>query len=44
MMAIRSAVTGRGGRIVALLAVIALAAALRVALLDRQGLWADELF
>ena len=44
MTAIRSAVTGRGGRIAALLAVIALAAALRVALLDRQGLWADELF
>jgi hypothetical protein len=44
MSAIWSAVTGRGGRVVALLAVIALAAALRVALLDRQGLWADELF
>lgn len=35
---------GRGGRVAALLAVIALAAALRVAHLDRQGLWADELF
>ena len=35
---------GRGSRIAALLAVIALAAALRVALLDRQGLWSDEIF
>jgi hypothetical protein len=35
---------GRGGRIAALLAVIVLAAGLRVALLDRQGLWADEVF
>ena len=34
----------RGGRIAALLAVIALATALRVAVLDRQGLWADEIF
>lgn len=31
-------------RIAALLAVMVLAAGLRVALLDRQGLWADELF
>src|SRR5262245_59368711 len=44
MTGIRSAIGGRGGRVVALLVVIALAAALRVALLDRQGLWADELF
>lgn len=44
MRAIRAAVGGRGGRVVALLAVIALATGLRVALLDRQGLWADEVF
>ena len=31
-------------RVAALLVVIALAAGLRVALLDRQGLWADEVF
>ena len=40
----RSAIGRRGGRIVALLTVIALAAGLRVALLDRQALWADEVF
>src|SRR4026209_318054 len=44
MTGIRAAVGGRGGRIVALLAVIALATGLRLALLDRQGLWADEVF
>ena len=44
MTAIRSAVGGHAGRVVALLAVIVLAAALRGALLDRQGLWADEFF
>jgi 4-amino-4-deoxy-L-arabinose transferase-like glycosyltransferase len=44
MTAIRSAIGGRGGRIVALVAVIALATGLRLALLDRQGLWADEVF
>jgi hypothetical protein len=44
MTAIRLAIGGRGGRVVALLAVIALATGLRVALLDRQGLWADEIF
>jgi mannosyltransferase len=44
MTVIRSALGDRGGRVVALLAALALAAALRVALLDRQGLWADELF
>ena len=40
----RSVIGARGSRIAALLAVIALAAALRVALLDRQGLWSDEVF
>ena len=44
MTALRSAIAGRGGRVAALLAVVALAAGLRVALLDRQGLWADEIF
>ena len=44
MTAIRLVIGGRGGRVVALLAVIALATGLRVALLDRQGLWADEVF
>jgi len=44
MTAIRLAIGRRGGRVVALLAVIALATGLRVALLDRQGLWADEIF
>ncbi len=44
MTALRSALGGRGGRVAALLAVVALAAGLRVALLDRQGLWADEIF
>lgn len=40
----RPLIGGRGRRVVALLAVIALATGLRVALLDRQGLWADEVF
>jgi hypothetical protein len=44
MTAIRWAIGAHGGRVVALLAVIALATGLRVALLDRQGLWADEIF
>ena len=44
MTALRSMIGGRGGRVAALLAVVALAAGLRVALLDQQGLWADELF
>jgi mannosyltransferase len=44
MTALRSAIGRRGGRVAALLAVVALAAGLRVALLDRQGLWADEIF
>ena len=40
----RSVIGARGRRIAALLAVIALAVGLRVALLDRQGLWSDEIF
>ena len=44
MTTFRSALAGRAGQVAALLAVIALAAGLRVALLDRQGLWADEIF
>jgi mannosyltransferase len=44
MTALRSAMGGRGARIAALLAVVALAAGLRVALFERQGLWADEIF
>jgi len=44
MTALWSAIGRRGGHVVALLTVIVLAAGLRVALLDRQGLWADELF
>jgi 4-amino-4-deoxy-L-arabinose transferase-like glycosyltransferase len=41
---VRSLIRTHGSHVAALLAVLALAAGLRVALLDRQGLWADEVF
>jgi hypothetical protein len=44
MTVVRSSIGRRGGRLAALLAVIVVAAGLRLALLERQGLWADEVY